>query len=213
MKRMRSKNNSNIWLALLGPDGCGKSSVIEGIKSSDLNKFFSGIEVIHLRPRLGLKVGQGAGAAVDNPHGERNRNYLSSILKLVYFLFDYTFGYYFKVKPLMHANKLVIFDRYYYDVLIDPRRYRYGGSMWFARFVAWFVPRPNLTILLNASPNVIQARKQEVPFEESVRQIKAYRKLINGVRNGVVINAEAPIDKVIADVNKAVLDCLEPGLG
>ena len=59
-------------------------------------------------------------------------------------------------------------------MLVDPRRYRYGGAMWLARWVGKIIPKPDLWILLDAPAEVLQKRKQEVPPEETARQRRAY---------------------------------------
>ncbi len=76
--------------------------------------------------------------------------------------------------------------------------------MWLARLVGKLVPQPDLWILLDAPAEVLQARKQEVPFEETVRQRQAYLDLVNGFNNSVIIDASQTIDKVITDTNRAI---------
>jgi len=208
---MKSKinNMSGVWIALLGPDGCGKSSVIEQLKLR-FNNAFSAVDVLHLRPHVKLSIKKDTvNVSVDDPHGQDARSSLSSVIKIMYFFFDYTVGYFIKVRPLLQKNKLVIFDRYYDDILVDPKRYRYGGKMWFARLIGHFIPKPNLMILLNAPADIIQGRKQEVSFDETERQTKAYYNLIHGMKDGVVINAVQPIDKVVSDIESAVMTYVE----
>ena len=77
---------------------------------------------------------------------------------------------------------MVIFDRYYDDILVDPKRFRYGGNLAFANFMRKFIPKPDLYFILIADAKIIYERKQEVPFEELERQIEAYKKLIDGER-------------------------------
>lgn len=101
---------------------------------------------------------------------------------------------------------LVIWDRYYYDVLVDPRRYRYGASMVFARFVSRLIPKLDLVILLDASADVLQQRKQEVPYEETARQRDAYLKIVQAMDNGVVIDSSQPLNKVVSDVTEVIIE-------
>jgi thymidylate kinase len=53
---------------------------------------------------------------------------------------------------------------------------------------------------------VLHSRKKEVPFEETARQRRAYLEMVRGMKNGVVIDASQPLDKVAADVNRVVVD-------
>ena len=193
-----------MMLVFLGPDGSGKSSVIERVMV-DLAPSFSAVRYMHLRPKLGLTVVLNGPPVVD-PHAQVPRGLLTSLVKVVYFFFDYTFGYLLKVRPLLARSTFVVFDRYYHDMLVDPRRYRYGGPMWLARWVGSIIPGPDIFILLDAPPEILQARKKEVTFDETSRQRQAYLELVQGMKNGKVIDASQPLDKVVADVNRVVLD-------
>ncbi len=62
----------------------------------------------------------------------------------------------------------MVFDRYLIDTVIDPKRYRYQGPSWVLRTVWRVVPKPDLVILLDAPAEVLHARKQEVPIEETI---------------------------------------------
>jgi hypothetical protein len=52
---------------------------------------------------------------------------------------------------------------------------------------------------------VLQARKQEVPFEETARQREAYLSLIKTMKNGHVVDAARPLEHVVGDVNDIIL--------
>ncbi|MEY2467264.1 MAG: hypothetical protein QOD03_1785, partial [Verrucomicrobiota bacterium] len=60
--------------------------------------------------------------------------------------------------------------------------------------------------LLDAPPEILQQRKQEVSLEETARQRAAYVQIVSGLKNGKVINANQPADKVAADIQKTVLN-------
>ena len=99
---------------------------------------------------------------VTAPHSRPPRSLVGSLAKAVYWVLDYTLGYYLKIRPALVRSTLVLFDRYLVDALIDPRRYRYGGPRWVLHLVWSLIPKPDLVILLDAPPEVLRARKQEV---------------------------------------------------
>ena len=192
------------FIVFLGTDGSGKSSVIKGI-CGRLDGDGYETHKIHSRPSFRRFSGRESVPVVD-PHGKPSYGSLVSTVKAFYLLVIYCVGYFISVRPLLKKRTVVIFDRYYHDILVDPRRYRYGGPMWLARWIGKLVPKPGLWILLDAPPEVLQERKQEVPFEETARQREEYLKLIWEMKNGIVVDASRGLDDVVADVNVAILN-------
>jgi len=129
------------------------------------------------------------------------------LLKLGLWWADFTvFGYLLSVYPQIVKSTLVILDRYYQDLLVHPDGYRYGGPLWLARLVGRLVPPPHLFILLDAPPEVIQARKQELPFEETARQREAYLEVVAGLPNAHVVDASQSLDEVVDEAERIILD-------
>ena len=200
----RATRPAGLVVAVLGPDGAGKSSVIERLAAA-LAPAFRRTHRLHLRPRIGAG---GGGAAVTDPHAKPPRGALASVAKLAYFLLDYWVGYTVRLWPLKVRWTLVLFDRYYHDILADPLRYRYGAPLRLAALAGRLVPKPDLTLVLDAPAETLQARKREVPAEETARQREAYRDLAARLDNAVVIDADRPPERVAADAARAVVDHL-----
>ncbi len=108
--------------------------------------------------------------------------------------------------PKLFKAKLILLDRYYHDILVDPRRYRYSGPMWLARWIAKLTPKPDLWILLDVPAEKLQERKQDVSLEESARQREEYLKLFREMKDGIVVDGSQNPDDVVADVNQAIID-------
>lgn len=193
---------TGLCVAVMGPDGAGKSTVIQRI-IEDLAPAFRRTHYQHLRPNLAGK--SRSEKPVTDPHGVPPRGLMGSLAKLGYFLADYLIGYWLKIRPMLVRSTLVVFDRYYHDILIDARRYRYGAPAWLARWVSRLVPKPDLWLILDAPAEVLQARKPEVSFEESARQGEAYRGLARELDHAVLIDASLPVEAVLAQTHRAVL--------
>jgi thymidylate kinase len=156
--------------------------------------------MLHLKPRIIVARRSDPGAAFDNPHGKPPRSALVSVAKISIWLMEAWYGSFFQEEK----KTLLICDRYYHDLLVDPKRYRYGGPHWAAVLVGKLMPRPSLWILLDAPAEVLQARKQEVPLEETARQRDAYLAFVRAQRYHVIVNASQALEKVIADVEQAI---------
>jgi thymidylate kinase len=201
-KLKRVTQPTGLFVVFLGADGSGKSSVLERVNES-LAPAFRRTKRYHLRPHLGRK--NETSQPVTDPHAQPPRSVLASLLKLGYWGLDYGFGYISVYKHLVQST-LVLFDRYYDDLLIDPKRYRYGAPRVFAKLVGKFLPRPDLVILCDAPAEVLQSRKQEVSFAETQRQREAYLTLVKGLPNGHVVDASKPLSEVVASTEEIILN-------
>jgi thymidylate kinase len=94
------------------------------------------------------------------------------------------------------------------DGLVDPVRYRYTGPRWLLKLIWRLTPKPDLIILLDAPAEVLQARKQEVPFEVTARQRDAYGRLLAELGGGRVVDVSRPLGHVVSTVDGIVLERL-----
>ena len=194
---------TGLFIVFLGSDGSGKSTII-GQMQRDLAALFRRTNVYHLRPRFGRKVTDEV--PISRPHGQTPRSSLFSLLKLLLYLTDYLLGYIFVIWPRTIRSTLILFDRYFFDALIDPKRLRYGGPEWFVRLLAKCIPLPDLVIYLDAPTAVLLSRKQELTPSEIDRQRVAYLNLIKNLHDAYKVDASRPLHEVITDVERIVVD-------
>lgn len=194
---------TGLVVAFLGADGSGKTSVIERIQD-DLLPIFERSHYYHLRPHFGRNVADTK--EVTDPYNQTKRNSVASVGKLGFWLLDYSFSYATDIYWRLTKSTLVIFDRFIDDIIVDPIRYRYGGPESLARFAARMAPRPHLVILLSAPADVLQHRKRELTYAESERQARAYLDLVSKLANGHVVDASKPLEHVVVEVEKIILD-------
>lgn len=198
---MSGKNNMP-WVAVLGADGSGKSTVIDGLIEHLASKK---IDVVyqHWRPVLGGKDESDNGPVVD-PHAQTPRGMVASMLKVGVLLVIWRLSFWGDIGKQRKQGKLVLFDRFYADLLNDPIRYRYGGSRVFASIVFKWMPKPDLIILLDAEAEVLYARKPEVEMGELKKIVSRYRDYIDNEKRGKLINSDQEVKKVIADAVVAI---------
>lgn len=157
----------------------------------------------YLKPQIVIPPRKGA-TINPNPHGKPPRRIFTSLAKILVWLVEEWCANLFLDK----RNSLLICDRYYHDLLVDPKRYRYGGPLWAAELVGMLMPRPGLWILLDAPAEVLQARKQEVPLEESSRQRDAYLAFVRNRNDHAIVDASQSLDGVIADLEHVIFQAL-----
>jgi thymidylate kinase len=196
--RIRFGARRRFAVGFLGPDGAGKTTIIRQLTET-LGGAAKDIEVAHLRPHWG---NDDDGTAVDNPHGAEPRTAAVSVVKLLYFVLLYQVENRFRPTRVFTVR---FWDRYYHDILIDPKRYRFGASPAVARFFTRFIPSPQLWIVLDAEPDVLYSRKRELPVSEATRLSAAYRRFASEHENAVLIDTTAPLPHVVEQARRAVI--------
>ncbi len=192
------------WVAVLGLDGSGKSSLLNALKKRlGRARPFVDVRLEHWRP--GRIMRSKASGPVVDPHGKPSRGFLASLAKLGLLMVDWTIGYWFDLAHSRAKGMLLIFDRHFVDLWVDPKRYRYGGPMWLARLVGRFIPKPDLFFFLDLPAEVAHARKPEVPLEEARKLRERYLKLALSVPNAHVVDASRPLEEVVAEVEEIIL--------
>lgn len=185
------------WVAILGPDGSGKSSVIEGV-CRKLEGMRIDTRIMHWRPNVFNKREVVGGGVVSDPQGQKPHGSVTSLAKLFMLMVDWWLGFLFSSRHVRAKTSVWISDRYYRDLLVDPVRYRYGAALWPARLLFWLFPKPDAVIVLSGDAETIHARKKEVTFEELKRQLAGYQELAKRMgRQAVVLDASAPLQEVI----------------
>ncbi len=192
------------FIAFLGCDGSGKSTIIQGVTD---HLAASGVEIQqgHWRPRMLDFRAEKISSAADDPHRLGNRGFSLSLVKLGWLWLNWWISWIFELSAASRSG-VILFDRYHADLLVDPKRYRYGGPMGIARIASRCMPQPDLVFFLDAPPAVLLSRKQEVTEEALIKSRDAYTQLANHNSRFVIIDAQKPalevIDEVVASISR-----------
>jgi len=205
-------------LAVVGPDGVGKTTFINLLRQElalILVKAPESIKVTHFRPRLLPNIKQlllnriTEEAEFSQPHRATQAGMLSSLLRLIYYWIDYVIGYWLLVRWQSPLEFVYVFDRYFYDFLVDPQRSRISLPMWVRRAFLAITPEPGLVFFLDCPAEVVFSRKQELELAEIERQMRAYRQLADeNWERFVVLNARTPPEESCAVAVRTVVQRL-----
>ena len=203
-----------LCLAFLGPDGSGKSTVIQAVKER-IEYYFGEVEDRHWRPQflgdLGVLLGrrEKTTGPVSDPHGRAPHSVVVSAIRFFYYWLDYWLGWPLRVWKFRAKNHLVIFDRYAQDMWCDPKRYRLGLPRGLMKFFCRLTPEPDLTFVLLAGAEIINQRKGEVPLETLRELLQRYAE---AAKQGVGVHAidcSRPVNQVADEIAALVLQRLK----
>jgi len=186
--------------AVVGPDGSGKTTLVDALLQTEL----AGENVLRIRRPGVLYRRTPEGIVVTEPHAKPPYSPLASVAKVAYLLTDELLGWAFRLKPFVRRGGTVVIERGWWDLAVDPRRYRlqeHAGLLW---RVGRFLPSPDLLVVLEADPDVLLARKEEISRAELVRQMRAWRELLPAKQRRVYIDAGRPPEVVLRDTATAL---------
>lgn len=197
---------TGVFCVLLGPDGVGKSTTIQRLQL-DLQALLGPCRKERWRPGVIRKVAPDTSNRM--PHSKSPRGSIASAFSLLGLALDFCIGYVVSAHPAMARSETFIFDRYFHDLLIDPKRYRYAGPMWLPRQLSRFIPPGRaIFVILDADEEVILRRKQELPLDELRRQRKAYKSFGSRMPNAMIINSEKPVDEIVSEIVDGIVGIL-----
>jgi thymidylate kinase len=173
-------------ITLSGVDGVGKSTIVKSVQQQLQQKYRK--EVVLMRHRPGIlpilstaihgsksKAEKVAGDTI--PRKGTNRNLLSSILRFSYYYTDYLLGQTYIYFKYVIRGKIVLYDRYYFDFIVDSERSNIRLNKGIIKRLYAFVYKPKLNILLWADPSSVYSRKKELEPDTIFSLTNDYKKL------------------------------------
>lgn len=191
------------FIAFLGCDGSGKSAVISQLQQY-LKSTNHSVITFHWRPQaIDIKRSASASSDNSNPHSKSPRSLITSILKLVWLWLNWQIAWTTRLKFYAKSN-YILFDRYHVDILIDPDRYRYGGPKLLATFASRIMPQPDVVFYLDATPDVLLSRKQEISEEALLALRRKYLDFCKSNPRATIVDASLPLGSVISEIKLAL---------
>jgi thymidylate kinase len=205
----RVSSPTGLWIVFLGPDGSGKSSVLEQVKD-DLLQGFRRTKTYHFRPAVLWKSKVSSDEVISHPHDQGSSGMLRSFVKVLACFFDWLVGYWLDILPRLIKSTLILVDRNFIDLSVDPLRHQINCPAWITNCLISLLPKPDLTIYLNVSPEKAISRKQEIPEKDLIYLHKAYLDAYKAnPKDAFIVDADQSLDAVVSDVEKLILSYMK----
>lgn len=212
-------SNYGLFVVFVGPDGCGKTSMIKTLLNSTISKkvfgnryyFHTNFHFIPSLRKIAHYLRLISKSELDSmsqiSRQLRPRSEFRSIINPIY----YGLGAYLGKLWLWYRNKrsgsLITFDRYYYEYMIQNE---YSSCpRWILTIFMKIIPQPDLTIFLKAQPDVVFNRKPEMPLAEIEKQMKTIEGLNDKLKNFIEIDTQGGFAKTANSIRIAVVEALE----
>lgn len=221
-----------ISVALIGPDGAGKSTVSRLLPTTGLpapvQTVYMGVNLdssslmlpttrlaLALKRRRGgrpdLAVGDGAARAGDRAGTRRPSRAAVAGLRLVLWVSEEWFR---QLVAFSHRlrGRIVVFDRHFYA---DFYHFHMAGRMADvsrgARVHGFLLrhayPKPDLVICLDAPGEVLYRRKPEASAEWLEHRRRQYLELAAVLPDFVIVDVDRPMQLVLNDIAALITDC------
>lgn len=207
-------------ISVMAPDGAGKTTFLTLLLEKlafyyvDAPKDFSRFHVYHFRPTLLPNLGE-IGEKVNlkkqdtdftNPHRAKPVSFWESIVRITYYWLDYVIGWMIYTRKDVQYDFYTIYDRYSYDLIVDPGRTRLSLPYWIRIIYVFCMPHPKLNFFLKADSNIIFKRKAELTLSEIERQIEGYQKICDYKSDIIILNANSPTIEIVNQAIEYVVD-------
>jgi thymidylate kinase len=183
-KPLLLRRRKGISVALLGPNGVGKSTAAAG-----LHRAF---------PLESRVVYMGVWKAANRPR-TRAMTLIEILARPLQIWRRYLLAEYHQLR-----GRLVVFDRYVYEALLPPRPPLVRCKRAYFWLLAHLIPKPQTAVVLDVPGHVAFGRKQENPAQVLESERRIYARLSSSVRSLEVIDAKVDADTVRAEITTII---------
>jgi thymidylate kinase len=231
--RTPARRRPMISVAIVGPDGAGKTTITQRLEQQPLpapvKRIYMGVNLeasslMLPTTRLALAIKRARGrrsdmvapsGALPATTGGRGRRVIGGITRVPRLAMWLAEEWFRQLVAEYHRRRgsIVVFDRHFYADYYDAGDVAGGASSATSRLHRYLLehayPKPDLVICLDAPGRVLFDRKHEASVEWLERRRGQYLRLGTVVTDFAVVDVDRPLDDVVADVALLIAEFVE----
>lgn len=189
-------------ITVAGPDGSGKTSFCEALTAGVLR----GEEVRKIHHRFaGLPVRGGSTTDTSRPHAQIPYPPGVSEAKVFALFGESLVGLLCSARPFVRRGGFLIIERGWWDLAVDPARYRLRPHVGLVRMLGRLLPTSDLLVVLEGPAELLATRKDECSEEELARQVRAWRNVVPRRQRSLYLDVSLPLVDVVSRATAEVL--------
>lgn len=193
---------AGLIITVAGPDGSGKTSFCEALTAGVLR----GEDVRRIHHRFArLPVRGGGTTDTSQPHAQTPYPRGASEAKVLALFGETLVGMLGSARPFVRRGGFLIIERGWWDLAVDPARYRLRPNAGLVRALGRCLPTSDLLVVLEGPAELLATRKDECSEEELARQVGAWRKVLPRRQHTLYLDVSLPLVDVVSLATAEVL--------
>jgi hypothetical protein len=189
-------------ITVAGPDGSGKTSFCEALVAGVLRD----VDVRRIHHRFAvLPVRGGSTTDTSQPHAQTPYPRGASEAKVLALFGESLLGLLFSARPFVRRGGFLIIERGWWDLAVDPARYRLRPSVGLVRALGRLLPTADFLVVLEGPAELLATRKDECSEAELARQVAAWREIVPRRQRTLYIDVSLPLADVVSRATAEVL--------
>jgi hypothetical protein len=189
-------------ITVAGPDGSGKTSFCEALTAGVLR----GEDVRRIHHRFArLPVRGGGTTDTSQPHAQTPYPRGASEAKVLALFGETLVGMLGSARRFVRRGGFLIIERGWWDLAVDPARYRLQPNAGLVRALGRCLPTSDLLVVLEGPAELLATRKDECSEEELARQVGAWRNVVPRRQHTLYLDVSLPLDEVVSLATAEVL--------
>jgi thymidylate kinase len=179
-------------ITVAGPDGAGKTTFCDAFIDTvpagrPLRRFHHRFELVPAR----------SDADPAYPHEQSAYAWPVSVAKVFALYAEAFIGWNTKVRGFTKRGGYVVIERGWWDLAVDPVRYRLRPHPRLVRTLGRLLPQSDLLIVLEGTIELLMSRTTESTEQEIEDQTKAWRNSIPGSVPRVYLDVSSPVEELV----------------